>query len=144
MTKGEMLEQCRNREILTKLFPLTISCARPEVGRWQGWATGACGYCYPCLMRRAALNRLGWDEAKDYRVDMLADPEIRRHRVKGGDLRALLYSLKTWEDSPRNLEARLWLAGSSVDLPEQWSEARHLLKTGFAEIYQLLEDKGLE
>jgi hypothetical protein len=103
LTKGEMLMRCRNQELLRRLFPLTISCARPEVGRWQGEAGGACGYCYPCLMRRAALHRLGWDDAKDYRVDVLSETKIMRHRVRGSDLRALFFALKTWEEAPGEL-----------------------------------------
>ena len=59
LTKGEMLAQCRNQNLLAKLAPLSISCARPVAGRWQKAPTGACGYCYPCLVRRAALHRLG-------------------------------------------------------------------------------------
>ncbi|MDI6852850.1 MAG: hypothetical protein QME75_04500 [Deltaproteobacteria bacterium] len=134
LSKGEMLAQCRNRNLLERLFPLTISCARPEVGRWQGRGTGACGYCYPCLMRRAALNRLGWDDGRAYRVDVLSEPGIVRHRVKGSDLRALLIALKTWETAPQEVESRLWLEGKMAASTDFLSEARHLLEAGFQEV----------
>ncbi len=141
LTKGEMLENCRNRGLLKQLAPLTISCARPEVGRWQGRATGACGYCYPCLIRRAALNRLGWDNGKDYRVDVLSEPDIVRHRVKGSDLRAMLFALKTWENAPQEMEARLWLTGPVADLPDRCSEAFRLVRSGFQEIATFFRNK---
>ncbi len=70
-TKGEVVRRCRNRELLGRLFSLSVSCARPVVSRWQGGAAGACGYCYPCLMRRAALHTQGWDRGEDYRRDVL-------------------------------------------------------------------------
>lgn len=138
LTKGDLVQQCRNRKLLQQLFPLTISCSRPEVGRWRGQGTGACGYCYPCLMRRAALRRLGWDDGRDYRVDVLSEAGIVRHRVKGSDLRALLIALKTWETAPQEVEARLWLAGNVAESPDFFSETRHLLDTGFKEIADFL------
>lgn len=138
LAKGQMLEQCRNRKLLKELYPLTVSCARPEVGRWHGLGTGACGYCYPCLMRRAALHCLGWDNGGDYRVDVMTDPEIVRHRVKGGDLRALLLALKTWERTPEEMEARLWLEGE----PEAFTQTRSVLEAGFREISAFFRDKG--
>ena len=64
LTKGEMLLNCRNRGLLKELFPRTVSCARPVASRWQGRPAGSCGCCYPCLMRRAALNRLGWGRGR--------------------------------------------------------------------------------
>ena len=109
LTKGEMLAQCRNPRLLAKLAPLSISCARPVAGRWQKAPSGACGYCYPCLVRRAALHRLGWDQSQDYRADVLAGKELLRHRVKGRNLRALCLALKTWKENPRDILARLFL-----------------------------------
>ena len=74
LTKGEMVRGCRNRELLEQLFGMSVSCARPVVSRWQGGAAGACGYCYPCLMRRAALHTLGWDRGEDYRSGRAGGP----------------------------------------------------------------------
>ncbi|OGP75629.1 MAG: hypothetical protein A2Y80_06995 [Deltaproteobacteria bacterium RBG_13_58_19] len=142
LTKGEMLARCRNPGLLKKLYPLTSSCARPEVGRWQGQSTGACGYCYPCLIRRVALHRLGWDEGSDYRRDVLSAPEILGHRVQGSDLRALLLGLKTWEASPQEMAARLFLAGPATGLPDHWTAARGVLNAGFQEVAQFFQDKG--
>ena len=102
-TKGEMLSQCRNQPLLQELFPRTVSCSRPVVSRWQRRPAGSCGYCYPCLMRRAALHRLGWDDGGHYLLDVLAAPETLRHRTRGRDLRALLLAHKTWEDSPAEI-----------------------------------------
>lgn len=125
-------------------FSLDHLCARPEVGRWQGEASGGCGYCYPCLMRRAALHRLGWGDAKDYRVDVLSETKIMRHRVRGSDLRALFFALKTWEEAPGELEARLWLASPTADLAERRSAALPLLDRGFQEIAAFIREKGGE
>lgn len=54
-TKGEMAEECANPALLRQLTPASLSCASPTKGRWQGLGTQHCGYCLPCLIRRAAL-----------------------------------------------------------------------------------------
>lgn len=54
-TKGEMVAACANRALLRRLIASSLSCAAPTKGRWQGLGTQHCGYCLPCLIRRAAL-----------------------------------------------------------------------------------------
>ena len=144
LTKGEMLAQCPNQSLLEKLAPLSVSCARPMAGRWQKAPGGACGYCYPCLVRRAALHRLGWDRGQDSRVDVLADLEVLRHRVKGRHLRALCLALKTWEENPQEILARLRWNGSAgrKGLSQQVATTRRLLDEGFREVGQWLEKQG--
>ncbi len=142
LSKGQVLEGCRNRELLGTLCRQTVSCARPVVSRWQGRGMVSCGYCYPCLLRRAALHRLGWDEAADYGVDVLASEETLRHRVRGRDLRALLLALKNWEENPREVEARLWLGDTAAELPARYRQARTVLEGGFREIAGFFRDQG--
>jgi 7-cyano-7-deazaguanine synthase in queuosine biosynthesis len=142
LTKGEMLAQCRNPGLLKKLTPLSISCARPVAGRWQKEAVGACGYCYPCLVRRAALHHLGWDRGQDCRVDVLAGSEFLRHRVKGRNLRALCLALETWEENPRDMLARLWFPGSPMKISRRTAAAKRLLEAGFGEIARWFRDQG--
>ncbi|MGO9394259.1 MAG: Qat anti-phage system QueC-like protein QatC [Desulfobaccales bacterium] len=144
LTKGEMLLNCRNRGLLQELFPRTVSCARPVASRWQGRPAGSCGCCYPCLMRRAALNRLGWDAGGDYLLDVLAAKETLRHRTRGQDLRALLLALKTWEESPAEILARLWLGESPAAAAARFAPAQAVLTRGFQEIGQFFRDKGPE
>ena len=144
LTKGEMVRRCRNRDLLGQLFGMSVSCSRPVVSRWQGGAAGACGYCYPCLMRRAALHTLGWDRGEDYRRDVLSDPETLAHRVRGRDLRALLLAVKTWEDAPAEVEARLMVGDAPETLPARFLPRDRVLDRGFREIAGWLRDKGPE
>jgi len=142
LTKGEMLAQCRNLGLLEKLAPLSVSCARPVVGRWQGEAAGACGYCYPCLVRRAALHRLGWDRGSDYRVDVLKEADVMRHRVKGRHLRALCLTLQTWQENPQDIFSRLWLGTDPEKISKRLALAQRLLETGFSEFAHWIKDQG--
>lgn len=56
-TKGELVERCSNMELLRKLIPMSLSCSSPTKGRWQHRGVEHCGYCFPCLIRRAAIDR---------------------------------------------------------------------------------------
>jgi 7-cyano-7-deazaguanine synthase in queuosine biosynthesis len=92
-TKGEVLTDCRNRPLLLELAPQTVSCAHPEVGRWSGEGYGNCGYCFPCLMRRAALHGLNADDPADYRVSA-GDPAFVHSGSRADHLRALIDSIR--------------------------------------------------
>jgi 7-cyano-7-deazaguanine synthase in queuosine biosynthesis len=142
LTKGALLQGCRNLELLRQLFRQSVSCARPVVSRWQERPMGSCGYCYPCLLRRVALHGLGWDEGADYGLDVLASAENLRHRVRGRDFRAVLLALKTWEETPRELEARLCLGETPAEIRAIHGAARAVLDAGFEEIARFVRDKG--
>jgi 7-cyano-7-deazaguanine synthase in queuosine biosynthesis len=142
LTKGDMVARSRHPELLSRLFRLSVSCARPVVSRWQKGAAGACGYCYPCLMRRAALHTRGWDDGAHYRRDVFAEPDTLTHRVRGRDLRALLVALRTWEADPAEVEARLMVGAAPESLPARLAAARRVLDRGFGEIAAWLRDQG--
>lgn len=63
-TKGEMLEECIDKEILLKTYGESCSCAkrgtRKDI-RDVSEGTNHCGICMPCIYRRVALYRIGVD-----------------------------------------------------------------------------------
>ena len=92
MTKGEMLAASHDQETLFRLAQQTLSCAHPEAPRYAKRPQGNCGYCFPCLIRRASLHHVGLDRPDDYAFDVLReDDEMVGDR--GADLRALVRSL---------------------------------------------------
>jgi 7-cyano-7-deazaguanine synthase in queuosine biosynthesis len=56
-TKGEMADECLNKHLLSEMIPLSSSCSAPAKARWSGSASCHCGYCVPCLIRRAAMHK---------------------------------------------------------------------------------------
>ncbi|MBN9521544.1 hypothetical protein J0H58_23995 [bacterium] len=92
-TKGEMLKECGGQVTLGKAAPLTMSCAHSEGSRWEGSSPGThCGYCFPCLIRRAATMAAGTPDA-GYTVDVrTAPPEPTTQ--KGRDFRALSIAIE--------------------------------------------------
>ncbi len=55
-TKGEMLSRCANTTLLRHYVGETISCSSVAKARWRGFAPRHCGFCVPCLIRRAAIT----------------------------------------------------------------------------------------
>jgi hypothetical protein len=71
-TKGEMIAQCgkKSPDVLTETTPLTMSCSHAEAGRFRGFSPKEhCGYCVPCIIRRAATDFAGISDA-DYGIDV--------------------------------------------------------------------------
>lgn len=95
LTKGEVLQGSSNQKLLLRLAPQSVSCSHPEAPRWAKRPQGNCGYCYPCLIRRAAMRHVGRDRVKGhYAWDALKDAELlARSSERGRSLRALAASL---------------------------------------------------
>ena len=60
-TKGEMLEECKDQNLLQNLIEVSMSCAHPKklVKNNTYYHSGKdlhCGYCWPCLIRKASLE----------------------------------------------------------------------------------------
>src|SRR5690606_23689563 len=73
-TKGEMLAEVRDKDLLKNTAALTMSCSHPEAGRYQGYSPGNhCGYCVPCIIRRASMTHANIDDAS-YNVDVRINP----------------------------------------------------------------------
>lgn len=67
-TKGEMLEECKNRNLLCELLEISVSCGKYRVHKMQH-----CGRCVPCMVRRAAFLKAGIVDstAKGYKFNRL-------------------------------------------------------------------------
>lgn len=134
-TKGEMLRDSRNPELLRELAPLTVSCSHPEAARMQERPQGNCGYCFPCLIRRASLAVPGWDD-EEYAWDVLSDSGLidETDLQRGADLRAVLngaFGERPDSDLLRNAPLP---SGSHADHLAVWrrgnKELRSWLKAG--------------
>lgn len=94
-TKGEMLSDSKSLEYLVSVANETMSCAHANVGIYQHLPPNRhCGYCLPCLIRRAAFHRVGLDDPKHYTFDVLDLDFLEQDSSKTSDLRAVLHSIE--------------------------------------------------
>jgi 7-cyano-7-deazaguanine synthase in queuosine biosynthesis len=70
-TKGEMLRECVDKNVLRANASETTSC-----GRYLQYGYQHCGRCVPCLVRRAAFRAAGLEDNTKYKyVDLGRDDE---------------------------------------------------------------------
>lgn len=90
-TKGEMVEGCRSLALLQDSYKTSRSCAKAgHKEYWRNKKARQCGLCVPCLFRRAALNKINWDN--ELFGNDIGDTTISRDELEKNsfaDLRAL-------------------------------------------------------
>lgn len=139
-TKGEILASSCNLDLIQTLTPHTVSCAHPT--RRQGWIrrnATHCGYCVPCICRRAALHSIGLDQGEAYGIDVCAG-EMSLQEDVASDLRAVLnviYSAQIGDFDPEVAANRMPLAQDEVPI------AARVLRAGIDELTQLFRDKAV-
>lgn len=76
LTKGELLQECRNQTVAQEALPITISCSHPSANRFTQARDPNihCGYCVPCLVRRAAVFASELLESTKYAFTDLSVP----------------------------------------------------------------------
>lgn len=102
-TKGEMADECLNKEFLLQVILDSSSCSSPQKARWSGAAPQHCGYCVPCIIRRAAMNK-AFREEKDgtiYLIDSVSEIAASHAQGKGAQLRSFQIAIKKIKDQPK-------------------------------------------
>jgi hypothetical protein len=122
MTKGEMVAACANPTLLKGLVPDSLSCSSPTKSRWQGHGPEHCGYCLPCLIRRAALDA-AWgagDDPTKYTVPDLGARALNTRQAEGRQIRSFQFAIS-------RLRARPGLEKFLIHKPGPlWDESAHL------------------
>ena len=61
-----MAGECKNKDVLYETMKLSFSCSSPGKARWKQLSQQHCGYCVPCLIRRAAMHKAFGDDGTVY------------------------------------------------------------------------------
>lgn len=124
-TKGEMVRECANPALLGSLAPLSLSCASPTKGRWTGHAAEHCGFCLPCLIRRASLR--GTDETH-YTLANLSAGELDTGKAEGQQIRSFQFAINRVRENPS-------LANLLIHKPGPLSEESTARQDALADVY---------
>jgi hypothetical protein len=139
-TKGEVVEQCANPELLRRLAPLAVSCAkRGRKGHWRRTTARSCGQCMPCIYRRAAMHKVGAD-SEVYGSDVCTgEVAVFGDDDAGRDFRACLSLLRR---RPSSTElANTLMACGPLDV-RSLPQSASLVVRAMDEVRSLLRDKG--
>ena len=139
-TKGEVVGECANLDLLVRLAPMAVSCAkRSRRMHWRRRNVRSCGQCMPCVYRRAALHRVGAD-IEVYGNDICAgEVDVFGADDAGKDFRACLSLLR--RRATDSEVGRTLLASGSLKI-EALTGYAALVQRAVNEIRSLLGDKG--
>ncbi len=141
-TKGEMAEECANPTLLRQLTPASLSCASPTKGRWQGLGTQHCGYCLPCLIRRAALLK-GLRPDTDptvYTVPDLAAHVLDTRQSEGVQVRSFQLAIERLRARPGLAPILIHKPGPLFDeSPQRQAALADVYRRGLEEVGELLK-----
>lgn len=138
-TKGEMVEECKNQELLKALTPMSLSCSSPTKGRWKKQPPGHCGYCMPCLIRRAAVQH-AWGKGKDptdYAQDLHAR-KLNAGEAEGQHVRSFQLAIERLDANPAVMSVLIHKPGSLADVPNRWKALAGVYGRGMQEVSSLL------
>lgn len=140
-TKGEMAAGCREPALLKKLAVDSLSCSSPTKGRWQGLGIEHCGYCLPCLIRRASLMA-AWgagNDATTYTVrDLHAQPLDTREST-GKQVRSFQYAIERLKGKPQLANLLIHKPGSLADELVHLDELADVYRRGLSEVARLID-----
>lgn len=135
-TKGEMVAGCANPSLLHQLVPSSLSCASPTKGRWQGHGTQHCGYCLPCLIRRASLA--GTNDPTTYTVPNLRARSWDTRKAEGEQIRSFQFAVDRLRARPQLARILIYKPGPLSDNPDRVGELADVYRRGLAEVGALL------
>jgi hypothetical protein len=139
-TKGEMAAACANKSLLSKLAPDSLSCSSPVKGRWRGRGIEHCGYCLPCLIRRAAIDSafgVGHDPTV-YTIADLQAQTLSTHRSVGQQVRSFQYAIERLRSRPALSKLLIHKPGSLVDEAGRIDQLAEVYRRGLAEVARLI------
>ena len=140
-TKGEMVTSCANGTLLRSLAAESLSCSSPAKSRWQGHGIEHCGYCLPCLIRRASLDA-AWGAGHDSTVYTV--PDLRAHTLGtkesiGKQIRSFQFAIERLRGRPDLAKLLIHKPGSLADEIPHLDQLADVYRRGLNEVAQLID-----
>lgn len=99
-SKGNIVEEVKSTQAFIEGAGLTISCSHPCLSRYDKITPPLnCGYCYPCLIRRASMNNAKSCDGNyntNYNISREFINKYNKIEGRASDLKAVLWSLNRY------------------------------------------------
>lgn len=145
MTKGEIVSEFIDNPVFKEYAKKTISCSHPCQSRYDKIRPPLnCGYCYPCIIRRASMNKINYNESGFYNPEYsLSKSFIEQHNNidgKASDFRAILLSLKDYLDNEKDENFLNYiLLKHGVLSKEELNDYKKVYYESMKEIYEMIK-----
>lgn len=134
-TKGQMVSQCKDKKALANIVDSTVSCSHWKRKHQQ------CGYCVPCMIRRASLLRGGVKEAVTYHQGSYASllKFVKNKKDGRDDIFSVIMAIENAKK--RNLKA--WVLKSGKLKDHDISEYVNVFYEGLEEVEDFLKKEKI-
>lgn len=140
-TKGEMVEGCQDPAVLKQLVTASLSCSSPAKARWAGQPTQHCGFCLPCLIRRASLKKglQGPDPTTYTLADLLSNP-LNASKAEGSQVRSFQMAIQRLRVRPQLADLLIHKPGPLAhESEERQQRLAQVYLRGMLEVDELLQ-----
>lgn len=139
-TKGEMAEECLNREVLKNAMGLSYSCSSVNSVSIQSGKSNHCGHCLPCIIRRAAMYKAFDDFDPSVYMDSNVKVLVNNRETKGEQIRSFLYAIERLKKNPSAKLSLIHKPGP-LDLDENYlMQLADTYYRGLMEVDQWIQD----
>jgi hypothetical protein len=138
-TKGEMLVDCADQRLLRGTVTNSMSCSSPTKGRWIGRSTEHCGYCVPCLIRRAAITAAFGADPTPYTLADLHAGVLNTAASQGRQVRSFQLAADRLGQNPALAAALIHKPGPLNDRPDHLPALAEVYRRGMLEVQALLQ-----
>jgi 7-cyano-7-deazaguanine synthase in queuosine biosynthesis len=137
-TKGEMVRECHNATALAAEIHQTISCSSPNSARIHYGGAEHCGYCVPCIIRRAAILNSAIADTTPYGLADLKARPLASDKAEGMHIRAFQAALLRLKNSPLRASVYVHESGPLNDHPQDYEKFAGTYLRGLQEVANLL------
>lgn len=139
-TKGEMLSECANSSLLQQTLGETISCSSYGKLRWRGLPPMHCGYCAPCLIRRASIQAAFGDDPTIYSIPDLNAQPLNSRRKEATDIRSFQMMHRRLSQHPNLANILVRKSGPLSDYSDgEILEYTSVFQRGIAEVGAIVD-----
>lgn len=139
-TKGEMADECLNKDVLFETMKLSFSCSSPGKARWRGLSPQHCGYCVPCLIRRAAMHKAFGKDGTVYTETSIRQMKNNSASGIGVQLRSFQYAIERIKKFPNIERISIHKSGPLPQDEEYLAELASTYKRGLLEVDTFIRD----
>ncbi len=141
-TKGRMAKECSDVAFLKKAARNTMSCTSPTKTRWAKDESQRqpkhCGYCVPCLIRRAAVLEAWGADDTPYQIPDLRGRVLNTNRAEGEHVRSFQLALSRLDVKPGRARFDIHRPGPLTDHPDALGAYETVYIEGLREVGRLL------
>ena len=142
-TKGEMARESADHEFLAAHAKHTMSCSSPGKTRFAKEESQRqpkhCGYCVPCLIRRASLLEGGIRDTTPYQLPDLHSYVIPTDKAEGSHIRSFELAISRLRNNPARARFDIHRPGPLTDHPNDLQAYEHVYSAGIEEVARLLD-----